>query len=368
MSGVSGAATRPVTPDAHEDCGLAWSTLPRRSGGTIIEPRPFAGFPGVAMVKVRTLTRAAIVVLMAAAPAIWYACVDGAPDAPAGPAGAPSVTPRGPLPDLRGALAAQRRHTDALLEIPGVVGTAVTGLADGRASVLILLERPGIADLPQMLDGVPVTHRVTGRLMAFSDPTRRQRPAPAGFSVGHPAVTAGTIGARVRDALGRVYILSNNHVLAHGNDAALGDPQYQPGPFDGGTAADEIATLTEYQAIAFSGTANNLMDAAIALSSTDLLDNATPSDDGYGMPNAAIYGDADGDGLFDDRNALLGLNVQKYGRTTRLTHGQITGVNATARCATRPQGPSVPSPPASWTSCSSRRARSAGAGTRARSS
>ena len=28
-------------------------------------------------------------------------------------------------------------------------------------------------------------------------------------------------------------------------------------------------------------------------------------------------------------NALLGLNVQKYGRTTRLTHGQITGVNAT---------------------------------------
>jgi hypothetical protein len=33
--------------------------------------------------------------------------------------------------------------------------------------------------------------------------------------------------------------------------------------------------------------------------------------------------------VFDDRNALLGLNVQKYGRTTKLTHGQITGVNAT---------------------------------------
>ena len=47
------------------------------------------------------------------------------------------------------------------------------------------------------------------------------------------------------------------------------------------------------------------------------------------MPNATMYGDANGDGLFDDRNALLGLNVQKYGRTTHLTHGQITGVNAT---------------------------------------
>src|SRR5437667_8230713 len=47
------------------------------------------------------------------------------------------------------------------------------------------------------------------------------------------------------------------------------------------------------------------------------------------MPNSTIFGDANGDGLFDDRNALLGLNVQKYGRTTKLTHGQITGINAT---------------------------------------
>ena len=127
---------------------MAGSTLPSRRGGRIIEPRPLAGSWGVAMVMVRTLTRAAIVVLMAAAPAIWYACTDGAPDAPAGP----SVSAPHPVPDLRAALAAQRRHTDALLEIPGVVGTAVTGLPDGRAGVLILLEQSGIADLPQSLD------------------------------------------------------------------------------------------------------------------------------------------------------------------------------------------------------------------------
>src|SRR5207247_1767513 len=115
---------------------------------------------------------------------------------------------------------------------------------------------------------------------------------------------------------------------ANSNGATIGDAEYQPGPFDGGTAADQIATLADFQVINFAG-GNNTIDAAIALSSTCLLDNATPSDDGYGMPNATIYGDANGDGLFDDRNALLGLNVQKYGRTTRLTHGQITGVNAT---------------------------------------
>ena len=54
-----------------------------------------------------------------------------------------------------------------------------------------------------------------------------------------------------------------------------------------------------------------------------------PADEGYGLPNSAIYGDANGDGVFDDRNSLLGLAVQKYGRTTKATHGQITGINAT---------------------------------------
>src|SRR5260370_3241915 len=158
--------------------------------------------------------------------------------------------------------------------------------------------------------------------------TPRQRTAQMGSAAGHPAITAGTIGARVRDALGRVYTLSNSHVLANSNGATIGDPEYQPGPFDGGTAADQIATLSDFQVIDFAGGSNSI-DAAIALSSTSVLDNATPADDGYGMPNATIYGDANGDGLFDDGNALPGLNLQQYVRTTHLTHGQITGVNAT---------------------------------------
>ncbi len=277
------------------------------------------------MLVVRTLTRAAIVVLIGAGTVVWYACTDRAPT---GPLASSLPSERRAAPDLGAAIAVLRRHTDAILAIPGVVGTAVTVLPDGRPGLQILLERSGIAGLPVALDGVPVTQRVTGRLMAFSDPTQRQRPAPPGFSVGHPAITAGTIGARVRDAVGRVYILSNNHVLANSNGATIGDPEYQPGPFDGGTSTDQIATLTDFQTIDFTG-ADNTIDAAIALSSTSLLDNATPSDDAYGMPNTTIYGDANGDGLFDDPNALLGLNVQKYGRTTRLTHGQITGVNAT---------------------------------------
>ncbi|HEV8400570.1 MAG TPA: CARDB domain-containing protein [Gemmatimonadales bacterium] len=267
------------------------------------------------MVARRSLTRAAILTLAAFASTVWYACSES-PSAPA------------TLPDLSGAILVQKRYSEDLLAHPGVVGTAVALLPDGRPGLQVLLEHAGVPDLPAILDGVPVATQVTGLLMVHSDPTERRRPAPMGYSVGHPDITAGTAGARVRDALGRVYILSNNHVLANSNDATIGDPEYQPGPFDGGTAADQIATLSDFQVINFTG-GSNTIDAAIALTGTDVFDNSVPSDDGYGMPNSTIYGDVNGDGLIDDRNALLGLNVQKYGRTTRLTHGTITGVNAT---------------------------------------
>ena len=135
--------------------------------------------------SVRAFVRGAIVVLIAAAPAVWYACSDSAPNSPVGP----SLPVSRLIPDLRAAVTAQRHHTDALLAIPGVVGTAVTVQPDGRPGLVLLLERAGILGLPTMLEGIPVSQRVTGRLMAFSDPTKRQRPAPMGFSVGHPAIT-----------------------------------------------------------------------------------------------------------------------------------------------------------------------------------
>jgi hypothetical protein len=231
--------------------------------------------------------------------------------------------------DVRAAVATHTRHTPELLAIRGVVGTAVTRLPSGRLAISVLLESSAVTGVPASIEGLPVTTVVTGRIMALSDPTTRLRPAPTGYSVGHFAITAGTIGARVVDASGNVYVLSNNHVLANSNGATIGDAIYQPGPFDGGTAADQIATLFAFRPIVFSSTATNTMDAAIARSSPTELGNATPIDDGYGAPSSTIYGDANGDGLFDDRNALLGVPVQKYGRTTKLTKGTITGINAT---------------------------------------
>ncbi|PYO39798.1 MAG: hypothetical protein DMD29_07440 [Gemmatimonadetes bacterium] len=274
------------------------------------------------MPSLRTSQRAAILAILGLGATLWTGCSDRSITGP-------SARPQLNLQDLRAALAAQRRYTGDLMRLPGVVGTAVGLLPSGEAAVKVLVVDANVHGLPNMLDGVPVATQVTGMLMAFSDPTKRQRPAPMGFSVGHPAITAGSIGARVVDPSGNVYVLSNNHVLANSNDATIGDAALQPGPFDGGTnPADRIGTLFAFKPIDFSG-GNNTFDAAIALSNRDSLDNATPADDGYGMPNSAIYGDADGDGVFDNEAALLGLNVKKYGRTTKLTHGQITGISAT---------------------------------------
>jgi len=284
------------------------------------------------MTVLRTMHRAPAFIILALAAGLATACSDRSADQLTGPASAAMGPPSG-VPGLQAALAAQQRHTAALLKIPGVLGTAVavSGGPGGRAAVRILVADTSVHGLPTTLDGVAVVTRVTGLIMARSDPTTRQRPAPLGFSVGHPAITAGSIGARVVDAAGTVYVLSNNHVLANSNDATIGDATLQPGPFDGGTSADQIATLAAFQPIDFSFSGANTIDAAIARSTTDALGNATPADDGYGLPSAVIFGDANGDGLFDDRNALLGLAVKKFGRTTKLTHGQITAINGTVQ-------------------------------------
>ncbi|HEV8304757.1 MAG TPA: CARDB domain-containing protein [Gemmatimonadales bacterium] len=273
-----------------------------------------------------TLHRVAAFTALAIGAGVGSGC-DRSPDRLTGPLSG-SLAAAARAQDVRAALAAQQRHTAALMRIRGVVGTAVGLLPDGRAAVKILLADGSVRGLPAELDGVPTAAQITGLFLARSDPTTRQRPAPMGFSVGHPAITAGSIGARVVDGSGNVYVLSNNHVLANSNDASIGDAALQPGPFDGGTSADQIGTLFAFQPLDFSG-GNNTIDAAIALSTTSDLGNATPADDGYGTPGSVIFGDANADGLFDDKAALLGLNVEKYGRTTKLTHGQITGINVT---------------------------------------
>ncbi len=219
-------------------------------------------------------------------------------------------------PLVQAAIEVQNRHTKNLMAIRDVVGTGVGMGADGLPIIKIFTVRAGVAGIPEWLESIPVKVEVTGMVFAFEDTTARYRPAPIGVSTGHPAITAGTIGARVKNSAGNVFALSNNHVYANQNDAFIGDSALQPGPYDGGEdPIDQIGELYDFEPIDFTFAGENYMDAAIALSSFDLLDNKTLSD-GYGTPSSQIAA------------AAIGEPVKKYGRTTGLTHGEISAINA----------------------------------------
>lgn len=166
----------------------------------------------------------------------------------------------------------------------------------------------------------------------------RVRPARGGYSVGHFQITAGTIATCVYKILPggnpgnpynhgigmppKYYILSNNHVLANSNAAAIGDPILQPGPYDGGTnPADKIATLSEFIPITFYPDTpltshNNLVDAAIAEGQFHDLDRE-------------IHWIGYVRGWRPKGDVTVGTLVQKTGRTTNYTVGRITTINAT---------------------------------------
>jgi hypothetical protein len=242
------------------------------------------------------------------------------------------------------------------MRIPDVVGTGVGIGLDGLPAIKVFTARHGVKGVPEWLDSTPVRVEVTGRFYALRGATcdstgdgdctvseRWPLPVPMGVSVGHPAITAGTIGARVTKD-NEVFILSNNHVLANVNQAAIGDPILQPGAFDGGSADDAIATLTDFQPIAFCDVffiwvicnQTNTVDAAIALSDVNKLGFSTPvgeydSVPGYGAPGSTIHPAYGIQGTIGDENLaqLLGVGVQKYGRGTGLSSGSINAINGT---------------------------------------
>ena len=107
--------------------------------------------------------------------------------------------------------------------------------------------------VPAAVDGIATDVVQTGVIRALQAPTDRLRPAPGGVSVGHVAISAGTLGCWVMKN-GQKVILSNNHVLANSNDAEIGDAILQPGPYDGGSfPQDHIANLTQFVPISFQG-------------------------------------------------------------------------------------------------------------------
>ncbi|GIK28391.1 MAG: hypothetical protein J5J04_08110 [Anaerolineae bacterium] len=175
---------------------------------------------------------------------------------------------------LQQMLQVQATFESQILSKPNVVGVAVglketEGVWTDTIALVALVERKlpltalsAEARIPRQIDSIPTDVYEVGQLKALQllPPTSRFRPTiPPGVSIGHFAITAGTLGAVVKDRItGEKLLLSNNHVFANSNDAQVGDSILQPGPADGGqNPGDAVATLERYVPLRYIEDADN---------------------------------------------------------------------------------------------------------------
>jgi hypothetical protein len=254
-------------------------------------------------------------------------------------------------------------HKDNLLAMQNVVGVGVGekishGKSTGELSVVVLVRQKvpvvGLqpqAVVPREVDGVRTDVVEVGDLRAQQARTDRWRPAPGGVSIAHFKVTAGTLGGVVRDrASGARLILSNNHVLANSNDANPGDAILQPGPADGGQdGPDTVARLERFCPLQFNVEPSSCSTAetvakignAVArlIGSSHRLEAIRANPQASNNVDAAVARPLDERDILDEileigvvsgtLPAALGMQVRKSGRTTGLTSGEITVLDAT---------------------------------------
>lgn len=276
--------------------------------------------------------------------------------------------------DIQNIIAAQQKHEKSLIKRANVVSVGCGyKFKDGKRTdeICIIV---GVAEklpqiglsaadvIPASVDGVAIDVVETGQFKSLQeiDPTKKHRPAIPGTSIGEKTVTAGTFGCVVERNRQRL-LLSNNHVFAASNSAKIGSDIYQPGPIDGGTAADKIGTLFDFVPIDFGGftdptppscpfakgaagianviaklfrrkhrlmafntdpmAVTNKVDAALCLPDNEA--DFTEEIVQIGKPAGIAEG-------------TLGTDVQKYGRTTRYTTGSLLQVNVTVQVSYGP--------------------------------
>jgi hypothetical protein len=191
--------------------------------------------------------------------------------------------------------------------MPEGVALGVARRADGEYVVAVRTEDAAAAEkLRERARGeadvriVKVTKRVTPAVLQG-----RVRPLEPGAQLniaGAPFV--GTLGAFVRDAEGRTYLLSNSHVIADEGRTPVGAVIGQP------FGSAPVSALTRF--VPMSAVAPNLVDCGIArLDKTEALTTF----------NAAVGGNVRGVAAPE-----LGSEVTKIGRTTGIRVGRITAV------------------------------------------
>ena len=158
---------------------------------------------------------------------------------------------------------------------------------------------------------------------ATSYRSMRFRPVVGGVSAAHTNVTAGTIGAVIRNKnTGEKLLLSNNHVFANTSStrnsrAGVGDSIIQPSGLDGGNITDTIATL--YTWIPFDDNGENIVDAALArpINQNDVSPYILADEELNVIPIKGI------------KSVVSAIPVKKYSRTSGVDYGKVLDWNFT---------------------------------------
>jgi len=232
------------------------------------------------------------------------------------------------------------RYQKELMSYPNVVGVCVArkvvrGKRTREKAIQVLVRekvpekylRPAHV-LPKRVEEVQTDVLEVGEIRAlglsvrpYLERKRKYRPVVGGVSCGNPYITAGTLGGFVEKG-GKTYILSNWHVL--GDGAKKGDPILQPGRYDSGTLADEVAVLSEkidvrtrrgLLSLILRRKVENRIDASIAEMVTEY------------DPKILEIGYLTSDPV----RARIGDKVRKSGRTTGYTEGEVLSDSATVR-------------------------------------
>jgi hypothetical protein len=275
------------------------------------------------------------------------------------------------MSQLHEARRAKALHRSDILSRTNVVGLGVGYKVSGsrvtdELSVMVLVRQkmplaslPPEAIIPREVENVRTDVLQIGEIRPLQARTARWRPAPAGVSLGHYRITAGTFGCVVRDrASGVRLMLSNNHVLANSNQAAPGDPILQPGPLDGGQLGrDIIARLERFQRIRFNtapATCNLAKSyvwlgnwLARLMGSRHQLQVLHTNPALTNQVDAAVARPLEDSAILDENLEIghvsgmsaphLGMLVRKSGRTTAFTSGAISVLDATVVIAYGPQ-------------------------------
>ncbi len=256
-------------------------------------------------------------------------------------------------PGLLKAMEVQEANTEALMEDPDVVGTAVSEDEDGNPIIMVYLANEGVRGIPRQLGGFDVVTQVTGKLVAYkgppggggppgqggggddgggdgdgNDPKAKQTPpiklGTSGgwrYALANGYCCGGTLGSLIEKD-GTKYILSNWHIFYSdivdgGNNRTVqdGDPVIQPGLIDvscNAGNAQNVATLVNNGG----SLPNSNIDAGIAAIISGMVDE-TGAILNIGTISSSTVG------------AFIGQAIKKMGRTTGLSRGEVDGLNAT---------------------------------------